>query len=81
MFADEIRITRPIGTEKDASSLQRIDRLKQWCDENDLHLNLDKCAILSIHRGWNSSPYDYFYGSYKFKRVSEHRDLGQIKVF
>ena len=79
LFADDIRITRTIKSTNDILSLQRIiNRLKQWCDENDLHLNLDKCAILSIHRGWNPISTSYFYGNYEFKRVSEHRDLGVI---
>lgn len=79
LFADDIRIARAIKSTDDVASLQRIiNRLKQWCDENHLHLNLDKCAILSIYRGWSTTATNYQYGDYSFKIVSEHRDLGVI---
>lgn len=57
-----------------------INQLKCWCDTNCLHLNLDKCAVLTITKKKKSNTFlaDYIYGNHTFKRVSEQRDLGVI---
>jgi len=79
LYADDLKIAVAINTPNDTIKLQTaINQLEKWCIENDLHLNLDKCSILSISnkREHNIVIADYKYGSHSFKRVTEQRDLG-----
>ena len=79
MYADDVKIAKIIKSQQDADTLQAaINRLKLWCDENQLHLNLDKCVVLTICRSHNKLDTDYSYGNHIFGRVSEHKDLGVI---
>jgi len=56
--------------------------LESWCNENDLHLNLDKCSVMSVsnRQDRNIIKVDYRYGhsDRPFKRVTEQKDLGVI---
>ena len=79
LYADDVKMARAIKSTEDVATLQTaIDKLKSWCDENDLHLNLDKCAVLTINKGRNIIESNYSYGDHIFKRVDEQRDLGVI---
>lgn len=79
MYADDVKIAKIIKTQQDAVTLQAaIDRLKSWCDENNLHLNLDKCVVLTIGKGRNVFQQSYTYGNHVFKNVLEYKDLGVI---
>ncbi|RYE21894.1 MAG: hypothetical protein EOP45_09010, partial [Sphingobacteriaceae bacterium] len=79
LYADDLKIAVAINSPNDTMKLQSaINQLEKWCIENDLHLNLDKCSILSISnkRESNIVIADYKYGIHSFKRVTEQRDLG-----
>ena len=77
LFADDVKIATIIKSSTDAEKLQRaINKLKAWCDLNALHLNLDKCAVLTINKGHTNIKTDYKYGDHTFKSISEHKDLG-----
>lgn len=77
LFADDLKIASKINNTSDVNNLQKaIDNLKNWCEENKLHLNLDKCSIMTISRKREKIDANYFYGSHKFNRANEQRDLG-----
>ena len=81
LFADDLKIAVAVNSMEDSLRLQRaIDRLKIWCDTNDLHLNLNKCSVMSItnKQAANIITNNYYYGNHTFERVSEQRDLGVI---
>lgn len=79
LYADDIKIAKIIKSQQDTISLQQaIDKLRTWCECNHLHLNLDKCAVLTISKGRSTIHADYLYGDYKFIRVNEHKDLGVL---
>lgn len=80
LFADDVKIAKIIHSNADAIVLQQtIDKLKVWCDVNSLHLNLDKCSVLTITtKKKDIIITDYKYGDYIFEHVSEHKDLGVI---
>ena len=70
-----------INSIEDTLILQRaIDKLRIWCDSNDLHLNLNKCSVMSINSKHSSNIIDgkYHYGNHIFERVDEQKDLGVI---
>lgn len=79
IFADDLKIAVSMNSINDSIKLQSaIDELEMWCNENDLHLNLDKCSILSITNKRDIIEAEYKYGNHIFKRVTEQRDLGVI---
>lgn len=79
LYADDVKIAKAIKTPEDVATLQlAINKLRVWCDENDMHLNLDKCAVLTINKGRNSIDSAYNFGDHIFNRVAEHKDLGVI---
>lgn len=51
LYADDLRIAVAVESEADAEKLQTaIDRLREWCDTNYLHLYLYKCSVLTISK-------------------------------
>ena len=49
LYADDAEIYRRITCVEDSQCLQRvIDKVKQWCDEWLLPLNVSKCNVMSF---------------------------------
>lgn len=79
LFADDLKIAVVIRTHHDTVKLQTaIEQLREWCNENDLHLNLNKCCIMSISNKLELIDGHYCYGSQQFQRVQQQKDLGVI---
>lgn len=71
--------TKAIKSSQNVACLQAaINKLRAWCDKNDLHLNLEKCAVFTINKGRRVINADYGLGDHIFNRVAEHRGLGVI---
>lgn len=79
MFADDVRIAKTINNLSDIRTLQStIDKLRDWCILNDLHLNLDKCAVLTLHKSRSRLQSTYTFGNHTFIHTDEQRDLGVL---
>ena len=79
LFADDVKIAKAINSQSDAATLQAaINKLKQWCDTNELHLNLGKCEVLTLSHKRNKIITDYNFGNHIFERVDHHKDLGVL---
>lgn len=79
MYADDVRAAKTIKNQSDITTLQQsIDALRDWCNQNDLHLNLEKCSVLALHRSRTIPQPTYFYGDHQFSTCTEQRDLGII---
>ena len=82
LFADDVKLVKaidPQNTLNDTAALQSaINKLKEWCDTNELHLNLSKCEILTLSHKHNDILTDYNYGNHVFERVVHHKDLGVL---
>ncbi|GBM20906.1 hypothetical protein AVEN_253710-1 [Araneus ventricosus] len=51
LFADDLKLFGSIRSDLDSVLLQRdLDRLFKWCIDNRLHLNIEKCSVLSYTR-------------------------------
>ena len=49
LYADDTKIWKPITSERDCEKLQLdIDRLPDWCVQNKMKFNADKCKALTI---------------------------------
>lgn len=79
LFADDLKIATVMKSITDAIKLQStINKLELWCNENSLHLNLNKCSVLSLTRRRNVLLHPYTYGDHTFQRKTEQKDLGVI---
>lgn len=79
MFADDVKIFLKINDIADARQLQQdINTILNWCIENKLELNVNKCYVISFTR---RSDITYQYFNYNINgntisRVNTMRDLG-----
>lgn len=79
MFADVVRVARPIASLNDSIVLQStLNDIQRWCEQNDLHLNIEKCSVLSLYRGRNRPQPLYCLGDHLISTTDEQRDLGVI---
>lgn len=77
LFADDIKIFRQINNVIDAVKLQEdINRISVWCNNNQLHLNINKCKLMSFHRKAMPIIFDYTINGTLLGRITEIKDLG-----
>ena len=86
LYADDTKIWKPITSERDCEKLQLdIYRLHDWCVQNKMKFNADKCKALTITATdylWTDelplSKFFYTLGDKIIDYVSQERDLGII---
>lgn len=79
LFADDLKIYRRITCISDCSLLlEDLVRLVDWCRINNLHLNVEKCQILSCFRILNPIVFDFNIDNIILTRVNQKKDLGVI---
>ena len=79
LFADDLKLFRIIKTSNDAELLQNdINVLCDWCNQNNLLLNISKCKVLTFSR--KRTPYlsNYYLNDSLLTRVYKNNDLGII---
>lgn len=63
----------------DAELLQKdIDAIGQWCVNNGLQMNIDKCRVMTITKKRHPITYNYTLDGVAIERVNKIRDLGVI---
>lgn len=55
---------------------RNIECLVQWCEDNRLQLNIDKCCILTLDRSKYSIAFDYNISGKILGRCTSARILG-----
>lgn len=79
LFADDVKMYREIATSNDTLKLRGdLIRLADWCNSNELKLNIDKCFIMSLRRTTYHIIADYKINNESITRVEEMRDLGVL---
>ena len=77
LFADDLKFYLKVQDQHDCIRLQAdLDRLTQWCDQNGMELNNNKCQLMIFSRG--RSPLNHVYhikGSSLFL-APQIKDLG-----
>lgn len=77
MYADDIKIFRPIDSVCDAIHLQYdLDAVAIWSQRNHLYLNIAKCKVMTFHRKKCPVFFDYQISGDLLLRETEIRDLG-----
>ncbi len=78
-FADDLKVFRSIVTESDCLLLQKdLDLIERWCTTNDMSLNFNKCAVMSITHSRNKIAFPYMLCRKAVGRVQSKSDLGVI---
>lgn len=78
-FADDLKIHRTIKSNYDCEMLQKdLVKISDWCIDNNMLLNLKKCAVISTTYSHNKIVFDYGVGNEVVRRVSSITDLGVI---
>lgn len=77
MFADDLKIFLQIGRAEDCGLLQSaVDGLVDWCKNNSIRLNVQKCNVMTYSRKKHLITYNYLIQGQPLLRVSQVRDLG-----
>lgn len=78
LYADDIKLFCKISSPLDQSKFQvDLDTITEWTKVNDLSLNVDKCSLLTFHRG-DFFKTNYIINGSPLVRVTEQKDLGII---
>lgn len=76
-YADDLKIFLRVNSMSDCEILQAsLERLIEFCNENQLFLNPDQCSVLSFSRASTIINYNYKLGSSVLNRVTHIKDLG-----
>lgn len=79
LYADDLKIFNTIHSFDDCNNLQKdLNVLLQWCERNDLLLNINKCAIVSFTRKKVYHIKNYEAHGISIPRFNSMRDLGVI---
>ena len=79
LFADDIKIFKPINSYQDCIALQQdLDGISRWCENNKLYLNTSKCYFIRFTRCKTPVIFDYVTGINKVLQVDVIKDLGVI---
>ncbi|GBM95053.1 putative RNA-directed DNA polymerase from transposon BS [Araneus ventricosus] len=79
LFADDLKLFSSMNSNLDAVLLQSdLDCLFKWCTVNKLHLNIEKCSILSYTRKSQLLNHVYKINDLVLSRSDSVTDLGII---
>lgn len=76
MYTDDVKVFLSFNQIMDCKLLQKdLDSLYQWCNINQMALNLKKCKIMRFVRN-TPLTVNYFLGDYQVEIVENFQDLG-----
>ncbi|KAG7296239.1 hypothetical protein JYU34_021353 [Plutella xylostella] len=79
LYADDAKIFKIISTTSDCVELQYdLNKFVNYCEDNNMRLNVDKCYCITFTRKQNTIDYTYNLHGDEIKRVYKIRDLGVI---
>lgn len=80
MYADDVKLFREIRTVEDCHLLQRdLSGVFEWCMDNKLYLNIDKCKVMSFTRNTSRLiTHTYVLDGVPLGSCSTFRDLGVL---
>lgn len=77
LFADDAKIFKSIDTPEDTSLLQQdLNNFNDWCFNNGLSLNVDKCQIITFSKKHIPITCNYYLSNISLSRSSLVNDLG-----
>jgi hypothetical protein len=77
LYADDMKIFRVIKSSTDCALLQDdLNRLCDYCKNNHLHLNIEKCCSITFSRKRSRVMHQYSLNGRPILKVDEIKDLG-----
>lgn len=77
LFADDAKIYKNIQSLNDSLELQsNLDNFCNWCSDNGMELNLNKCSVITFSQKKVNSFFNYNLNNCPAQRVSLVNDLG-----
>lgn len=77
LYADDFKILKQIKCLQDCIDLNNdLQNFFVYCQENKLHLNLNKCHYISFTRKFNPIVFNYTIDIFPLKKVNVFKDLG-----
>lgn len=77
MFADDVKLFRSVVSEGDSIILQNdINKFYQWCHNNKMDLNIEKCNVITFSRSSSPILNDYTLNGVILARRNNIKDLG-----
>ena len=79
IYADDVKLFRPVKNTKDCASLQRdVDSFVQFCSECGLTVNAAKCSSVKFTKKRSVTAFDYTINNQPVMEKSSVKDLGVI---
>ncbi|KAG6460286.1 hypothetical protein O3G_MSEX011890 [Manduca sexta] len=79
IFADDLKLYRHIRSQSDVTLLQSdLDSIQDWCINNKMILNAEKCAHLRLTRNRNIINSTYLINGIALNKTTAMRDLGVV---
>lgn len=79
LYADDLKIFRVVNNVNDCLYIQNdLGILDNWCTQNKLYLNIEKCFFLRFSLKINKIDFMYTLGSKSLNIVNQAKDLGVI---
>ena len=79
LYADDLKIFRQIKSSEDCDLIQDdLHRFQNYCRDNSLFINVEKCCVITFTRNRQTFVYNYALNAKTLKKVSEVKDLGVI---
>lgn len=77
LYADDIKVFRPIDTVDDCVKLQQdVDEIVKWATKSELQFNIMKCKAMSFSRKKDTIMFAYNIDGSALQRVDNFCDLG-----
>lgn len=77
LYADDLKVFMRVESWDDAVAMQQdLDRFSNYCTYNRLHLNVNKCFVMSFTRNRNIIDYPYKLNDCKLSSKTVAKDLG-----
>ena len=78
-FADDLKLYSKVKDPSDASALQnQLSIFNNWCSNNRMLLNPDKCEVITFSRKLNPLIHDYKLSNVSLRRENCVKDLGVL---
>lgn len=79
LYADDAKLSKIIKSDEDVDRLQNaVSKLRKWCIDNKLDLNIEKCCVVSISSKRNPMLKNYSLFNQPLNRVTKQKDFGVI---
>jgi len=78
-YADDSKLYRIINSQDDMSSFQDdLDKISDWCKDNKMRINTNKCKLMRIIRKRRPLVRDYHINDQSLENVHIDKDLGLL---